>query len=1014
MLSTLRGQPRLGGALSGRNRPLVGITCCTSLGEFLGQEKRASPRGGDEHVLSSWCTDSSVTFSGLCSRSTASSSQQRRGYTTFGGEDFFSDLYDARKPLASYTPKAAANVKLTSKEFVKKIRKCHGLYETVYDEILAELDSQGHSSPAAEASVLSSGLMTSGSSASSSSTLSLSHKSRSAFFESLMANMVFPKHVHRYFMKAANGASLFPSCIYTHGAAGLGDYCLEATAKRDGSNVDVDQRNIQDALRFVTYYRSPLMLEELHRMGYETRDIHRLVAKAMFMQFHAGDPFGPKKDPYIFSSMTRKFYPCESHVSTGSTDLGRDLEMQAARAFCMGTLGVTPPVTVIASGDTGMYTDGAMHAIAHLVEARERGYAMPLIFLIHANNSSISSRVGRDDGSSSSTGSDYGLKKLVERFESYRSLIDPGFVSWAPDVAGGIESMQRAVDQVCATGRPTYVITRFPFRPGGHANDQNPAPDAVVVDQFAKLKDCLLHQLALGCGSAATCGEIKDALESTNASIGGEVDDAILGRNFLTRSEALELSQPGVETALKQEKGRIFSLPAGYLLGELQGVESTGMGSDLFAKAINAEMDKADAAGRPCRYVHQENHLRSKAKEAKKEGTSGTVVVENLRDSRGGVYGELNLVKEKHLAEKFVNFLPHESGVVQVGAAFRSVAFPSTSPSATSKAVDPLVFVKGPHTIFNEHARDHMKYAAYRFCDSGTAGNVIYMFDGGSIANFDADSGHWLARVGEHHNTPEYASYASDANTVLALPLDMNAFQLNMKEMVRLHDLGRMVVCVVPTTAFQKLHTRMELQLSEGDNDDAVTPTDDGNGFVLGVNDMIRVNLSSADDAPSKASNSSPKRNLVVLGWGPESKMVVKALREENVTDCDFFVLAYNRAPNSLVRFLEKRIDDLKVSGGGDDLLEILVVDGNPNAGLLGPVITDLKRKMGPRSARQLRFTECTIPSTYIPYGLGDSLMQVEDVRKSIQQISEAQNKNGQCVSLRLGVVPKALGSYSS
>ena len=47
------------------------------------------------------------------------------------------------------------------------------------------------------------------------------------------------------------------------------------------------------------------------------------------------------------------------------------------------------------------------------------------------------------------------------------------------------------------------------------------------------------------------------------------------------------------------------------------------------------------------RYIHQENHLRNKT------------------DTRGGVYGELNLVDEKHLS-KFVDFLPNEAQVAQV------------------------------------------------------------------------------------------------------------------------------------------------------------------------------------------------------------------------------------------------------------------------------------------------------------------------------------------------------------
>lgn len=64
--------------------------------------------------------------------------------------------------------------------------------------------------------------------------------------------------------------------------------------------------------------------------------------------------------------------------------------------------------------------------------------------------------------------------------------------------------------------------------------------------------------------------------------------------------------------------------------------------------------------------------------------------------------------------------------VMQVGAAMR-----------TTLGKDNLIFVKGPHTIFNEHARDVMKYGAFLQLDRGLPGNVIYLFDGGSIANKD-------------------------------------------------------------------------------------------------------------------------------------------------------------------------------------------------------------------------------------------------------------------------------------
>lgn len=58
--------------------------------------------------------------------------------------------------------------------------------------------------------------------------------------------------------------------------------------------------------------------------------------------------------------------------------------------------------------------------------------------------------------------------------------------------------------------------------------------------------------------------------------------------------------------------------------------------------------------GIACRYVHQENHHKGQ------------------HDTRGGVYGELNPIEDKH-ADKFVGFMPQEAQVVQVGAAFRSV-----------------------------------------------------------------------------------------------------------------------------------------------------------------------------------------------------------------------------------------------------------------------------------------------------------------------------------------------------
>lgn len=379
----------------------------------------------------------------------------------------------------------------------------------------------------------------------------------------------------------------------------------------------------------------------------------------------------------MLHAMTRKFYPCESHVSTGSTDLGRDCEIQSARLFCMNLeKHPDPPVTVIASGDTGFFTDGALMAVQHLAEARERGFRMPIVFLVHANNSSISSRLG-------------GVDRVLERFRSFGSLVDEGFVTRAEDVKGGIQAMRQASDQARKTGRATFVLTTFPFRPGGHAADQNPAPEVEVLDQFWKTKEVLKAQLGAAAfrkdssGRASTGPELAAILAKAAESIENACELAVSGSNILTRDEARELSQPGIlelENSRKEPGMLLEGASADYLLGRGQ-TEFSGMGSDIYGRAVSREMDKADAEGFDFRYVHQENHDKEK-----------------FKDSRGGVYGELNAVEVKH-TEKFVNFLPQEAQVMQVGAAFRSVLKEKNR-----------VFVKGPHTIFNEHARDHMKY----------------------------------------------------------------------------------------------------------------------------------------------------------------------------------------------------------------------------------------------------------------------------------------------------------------
>lgn len=90
--------------------------------------------------------------------------------------------------------------------------------------------------------------------------------------------------------------------------------------------------SIDEALRYITYYRSPVLVEELSRMGYTEDQILEIVSKQFFMQYWSGKALDPaKKDPLIFNPMVRSFYPSSSHIHSGSTDLGRDTELQAAR-----------------------------------------------------------------------------------------------------------------------------------------------------------------------------------------------------------------------------------------------------------------------------------------------------------------------------------------------------------------------------------------------------------------------------------------------------------------------------------------------------------------------------------------------------------------------------------------------------------------------------------------------------------------------------------------------------------
>merc|ERR1719440_1755320 len=410
--------------------------------------------------------------------------------------------------------------------------------------------------------------------------------------------------------------------IYSHTFAGLGNYI--------GQKMD---KKVEDAFRVSTYYRTPILVEELKRMGYTEDQVYEIVAKGFFLQYWSGQA---NVDPMVMNPLVRSFYPGTSHIHSGGTDLGREPELQAVKLYCMGQEG------------------------------------------------------------------EAGVKRIQKRFEMFGDLFNKGFVSKAENVAEGVQHMRNAVDQVLETGKPTYVISTFPFRPGGHASDQNPAPDEMILDQYERFKSTLVKQICAAAEPGTTGSDLADHFEGVRSKIGRAVTHSLTGTNIMTRKEIVELSVPGTE-ALERDPGRIIEIPANYLLGKSQKAFA-GMGADIYGKALNRAFDECDAEGRAPRYVHQENHHSNKT------------------DTRGGVYGELNLIKEEHL-DKFCGFFPQEAQVMQVGMGLRSVLPPGNR-----------VFVKGPHTPFNEHARDHMKYASYRYADNGSYANVMYIWDGGSLA----------------------------------------------------------------------------------------------------------------------------------------------------------------------------------------------------------------------------------------------------------------------------------------
>jgi hypothetical protein len=80
--------------------------------------------------------------------------------------------------------------------------------------------------------------------------------------------------------------------------------------------------------------------------------------------------------------------------------------------------------------------------------------------------------------------------------------------------------------------------------------------------------------------------------------------------------------------------------------------------------------------------------------------------------------------------------------------------------------------------------------------------------------------------LGNNYTTPTPSSFAADANTVLCTPMDMQVLSKSMDEMVRLHDMGRFMTCVAPTTSFGLLHPKLNIDKE-----------------IIGINDCFKVNF---------------------------------------------------------------------------------------------------------------------------------------------------------------------------
>lgn len=218
---------------------------------------------------------------------------------------------------------------------------------------------------------------------------------------------------------------------------------------------------------------------------------------------------------------------------------------------------------------------------------------MPMIFMVNANNSSISSRIDMES-------SEEAVNKIIQRFEGF-GVMSSGHVTPAEDAGAGLAAVRKAVDDALETGKPSYVITHYPFRPLGHASDGHPGADEYLLHQFDSYSQSLYDQITTAAELGQSGSSLANDLDYVQNMIEDSVKRALTGDKILTREQMFELSVPG-SGELKKDSGAVVDLKLNYLLGK--GAKGfAGMGAEVYSRAFDRFFNQMEEEGREVRYI---------------------------------------------------------------------------------------------------------------------------------------------------------------------------------------------------------------------------------------------------------------------------------------------------------------------------------------------------------------------------------------------------------------------------